>query len=209
MLVTVCEWLGYKADMLKSLYLIGVVSLLFSQLAFAGDVNAAFEILRTKAVNFDPDGAVCEELERVRLEQIYPANQYFITGDIEYSTGGLTIGELDTLVIDRATNKVILMGEVKCWKSFDGALLKAKSQLQRFFWNLEKNPSSLVFTSYDGIQYTAAQFDVTTPFYVVGPQGAVAKGFTYELDLTLKETHQLRMMLLKCQQNNECPKPQY
>ncbi|QDK45156.1 hypothetical protein DOM22_08300 [Bdellovibrio sp. ZAP7] len=195
--------------MLKSIYLIGLVSVLFSSLAFAGDINAAFESIKNTGTNFDPDGAVCEELERVRLSQQYPADKFLISGDIEYSTGGQTVGELDTVVIDRTTGKVVLLGEVKCWKNFDGALLKAKSQLQRFFWNLQQNPAAMAFTSYDGIQYSAAQFPLDTPVYTVGPQGAVAKGFTYEFDLTLKETHQLRMMLLKCQQNGECPRPQH
>lgn len=195
--------------MFKSIYLIGLVSVLFSSLAFAGDINAAFESIKNTGANFDPDGTVCEELERVRLAQIYPADKYFISGDIEYSTGGMTIGELDTVVIDRSTGKVVLLGEVKCWKNMDDALMKAKSQMMRFFWNLQKNPAKMSFNSYDGVQYSAAQFPLDTPVYTVGPQGAVAKGFTYEFDLTLKETHQLRMMLLKCQQNNECPRPQY
>lgn len=193
--------------MLKSIYLVGVVSLLFSQLAFAGDIAAAFETLKNTAVNYEPDGAVCEELERVRLSAVYPEDKFIITGDVEYSTGGLTVGELDTIVIDRATNKVVLLGEVKCWKNPDGALLKAKSQMNRFFWNLEKNPTALQFTSYDGLNYSASQFALNIPFYTVGPQGTVARGFTYEFDLTLKETQKLRMMLLKCQQNGECPRP--
>ncbi|MBO9666657.1 MAG: hypothetical protein J7501_07560 [Bdellovibrio sp.] len=192
--------------MIQNLVLISFLSL-SSTLAFAGDIQAAFETLKNSGVNYDPDGAVCEELERVRLDKIYPADKFVITGDVEYSTGGLTIGELDIIILDRQTNKVVLLEEVKCWKDFDGALLKAKSQKQRFEWNLEKSPRSLIFTSYDGRSYSAEQFMGNIPFNFISQQGGVAKGFTYEFDLNLREVHQLRMMLLKCQQNGECAKP--
>ncbi|WP_413578332.1 hypothetical protein ACLVWU_07300 [Bdellovibrio sp. HCB290] len=195
--------------MLKTFVLSGLFAVIFSSFAFAGDLNAAFDSLKNLGTNFEPDGAVCEELEKVRLGQIYPADKFLISGDIEYSTGKETIGELDTVVIDRSTGKVVLLGEVKCWKNMEDGLMKAKSQMLRFFWNLEKHPNSLRFTSYGDTNITAAQVPLNTPFYTVGPQGSVAQGATFELNLTLKETQHLRMMLLKCQQNGECPSPQY
>ncbi|WP_413587277.1 hypothetical protein [Bdellovibrio sp. HCB274] len=194
--------------MFKTFVLSTLFTFIFSSFAFAGDLNAAFDSLKNSGANFEPDGAVCEELEKVRLGQIYPADKYLISGDIEYSTGKETIGELDTVVIDRSNGKVILLGEVKCWKNMEDGLMKAKSQMMRFLWTLGKHPESLVFQSYDGIKYTAAQFSTNTPIYTVGALGSVAKGADYEFDLTLKETQHLRMMLLKCQQNGECPRPE-
>jgi hypothetical protein len=201
------ETRGYKAVMLKNLVLISFLSFSAS-LAFAGDLQGAFEALKNTGVNYDPDGAVCEQLEHIRLEKQYPSDKYVITGDVEYSTGGLTIGELDIIILDRQTNKVVLLEEVKCWKDLDNALLKAKSQKMRFEWNLEKSPRSLIFTANDGRSYSAEQFMGNIPFAFVAQQGGVAKGFDYEFDLNLREIHQLRMMLLKCQQNGECTKPQ-
>ncbi|WP_413581212.1 hypothetical protein [Bdellovibrio sp. HCB288] len=195
--------------MFKAAVLFFISTFVVSSLALAGDLNAAFDSIKNSGADFDPDGAVCEQLERVRLAQSYPADKFLITGDIEYSTGKETVGELDIIVIDRATNKVVLFGEVKCWKNMEDGLMKAKSQMLRFFWNLEKYPNSLQFTSYGDTNITAAQVPLNTPFYTVGPQGSVAQGATFELNLTLKETQHLRMMLLKCQQNGECPSPQY
>lgn len=200
---------GYKAAMNKNTALFSfVVSFLFSSFVWAGDIDAAFESIKNSGANFEPDGAVCEQLERVRLKALYPENQYVITGGIEYSLGGNTVGELDAVILDRNTNKVVLMEEVKCWKDLENALVKATGQRDRFLWNLAKSPRSIIFKSYDGRTYSVDQFQGEIPFKFVSQAGGISKGFDVELDLNLREMGQLRMMVLKCQQNGQCAKPE-
>ena len=181
---------------------------LLSAHAFAGDVQAAFEALKNTKVNYSPDGAVCEQLARLKVRETYPENAYDITGDIEYDLGALTIGELDVVVIEKSSQKVVLVEEVKCWKSFDGAKDKAVGQKTRFMWNLTKFPEKIRFTSYDGTKLTAANFSSSFPFIFVSQAGGVRHGFDQELDFTLQETEHLRMQLLKCQDLGPCPKPE-
>jgi hypothetical protein len=142
----------------------------------------------------------------VRLKALYPEDKYIITGDVEYSLGGNTVGELDVIILDRNTNKAVLLEEVKCWKDLDNAMVKATGQRDRFLWNLAKSPRSMIFTSYDGRTYSADQFQGNIPFKFVGQAGALKKGYDVELDLNLRELGQLRMMVLKCQQNGQCAK---
>ncbi|WP_142695894.1 hypothetical protein [Bdellovibrio sp. NC01] len=175
--------------------------------SFAGDIQAAFQSLQNVGENWEPDGAVCEQLARLKIRAAYPENQYTITGDIEYDTGALTIGELDVIVIEKSSNRVILVQEVKCWKNFAGGLEKAQSQKLRFLWHLGKTPQAMRFTSYDGTKLTAANFASSFPFVFVSQAGGVAKGFDEELDLNLSEIKQLRMQLLKCQDQGHCKKP--
>lgn len=183
-----------------------VASFLFSSFVWAGDIQAAFDSIKDSGANLEPDGAVCEQLELVRLKATYPADKFIITGHVEYSLGKDTLGELDVIVLDRNTNKAVLLEEVKCWKDLSNAMVKATGQRDRFLWNLAKSPRAMVFTSYDGRTYSVDQFQGEIPFKFVAQAGAVSKGFDVELDLNLRELGQLRMMVLKCQQNGQCAK---
>ena len=184
-----------------------LLSLLFvTSSSFAAlDLAGAFEALKTKAVNWDPDGAVCEQLTRVKARDQYPENAYDIIGDVEYDIGALTVGELDLLVIEKNSGKVILVEEVKCWKSFQGGIDKARSQKLRFEWHLSKYPQQIRFTS-DEMKISAANFSSSFPFIFVSQAGGAKWGFDQELDLNLSDIKKLRMMLLKCQDSHQCPK---
>ncbi|MGE5086730.1 MAG: hypothetical protein ACM3MG_10550 [Bacillota bacterium] len=185
-----------------------VASFLFSSFVWAGDIQAAFDSIKDSGANLEPDGAVCEQLERVRLQSLYPQDKYIVAGGVEYSLGGDTVGELDSIVLDRNTNKVILLEEVKCWKDFGNALSKAKSQRDRFLSKVAKSPREVVFQSYDGRTYSVDQFQGDIPFKFVSQAGGVSNGFDVELDWTLRELGKVRMMVLKCQQNGQCAKPE-
>lgn len=185
-----------------------IASVLFSISSFAADIEPYFEALKQTGVNYEPDGAICEQVAKLRYRDEYPDAQFLITTGVEYSTGDRTLGELDIVVIDRATQKVILVSEVKCWKNFQQALDKAKSQRLRFQWNLEKHPQQMRFDSYEGLTFSISQFDGSTQYRSLSQAGGINKGFDVELELTLSELKQLRMKLLKCQAWGECRRPE-
>lgn len=185
-----------------------IASVLFSISSFAADIEPYFEALKQTGVNYEPDGAICEQVAKLRYRDEYPDAQFLITTGVEYSTGDRTLGELDIVVIDRATQKVILVSEVKCWKNFQQALDKAKSQRLRFQWNLEKHPQQMRFDSYEGLTFSISQFDGSTQYRSLSQAGGIDKGFDVELELTLSELKQLRMKLLKCQAWGECRRPE-
>ncbi|WP_374079629.1 hypothetical protein [Bdellovibrio bacteriovorus] len=180
------------------------VLIFFSVISFAADIEPVFEALKQSAVNYEPDGAICEQVARLGFLETYPEKDFLVTTGIEYSTGDLTLGELDVLVINRATQKVVLVAEVKCWKNFDQALDKAKSQRLRFTRNLSKYPRQMQFTTYSDLTLKAEQFDEATEYRSVSQLGGVERGFDAELEFTLSELKALRMKLLKCQAWGEC-----
>lgn len=189
-------------------FLLFFASVLFSISAFAADTEAYFEALKQSGINYEPDGAICEQVAKLHYREEYPAGPFLITTGVEYSTGVLTLGELDIVVIDRATQKVVLVSEVKCWRNLQQALDKAKSQRLRFQWNLEKHSQQMQFDSYEGLPFNVAQFDSSTQYRSLSQAGGVKKGFDAELELTLSELKQLRMRLLKCQAWGECRRPE-
>ncbi|WP_295906193.1 hypothetical protein [uncultured Bdellovibrio sp.] len=177
---------------------------LFSLTTFAADIEPYFEALKQSGANFEPDGAICEQVARLALATQYPDKDFSLASGIEYDAGGMTLGELDVLVINRATQKVVLVTEVKCWKNLKQALDKVVSQRQRFIWNLTKFPQKMHFVSYSELDLKAEQFDAATEYRSISQLGGVKYGFDMELDLTLSEFRALRMKLLKCQAWGEC-----
>jgi hypothetical protein len=78
-------------------------------------------------------GSICEEVARQETIKEYPAPQFEVLSGIAYETQDGTDGELDVIVFDSNTNKVIKIAEVKCWLKLDHALKKAHEQRARFF----------------------------------------------------------------------------
>lgn len=84
-------------------------------------------------------GVVLEILSRYYLQQYtgrFPSERYNVGGGVSYrkKLNQNTVGELDILVWDRKTCKVVLVGESKAAvrRTMKKALKKAKHQLQRF-----------------------------------------------------------------------------
>lgn len=84
-------------------------------------------------------GAVLEILSRLYLQKltnIYPAKDFAVGSGVEYADGKnrRTIGELDIIVYDRVTCKVVALGESKASSTRNQrkSLSKAKKQIQRF-----------------------------------------------------------------------------
>lgn len=80
---------------------------------------------------FKVEGEILEAVTIMTMERdTYPQEDYFITGGITYfgRSGSQTLGELDIVVFDRDTCKVVSIGEAKLTKSSS----KARRQLARF-----------------------------------------------------------------------------
>ncbi|ASD64063.1 hypothetical protein [Bdellovibrio bacteriovorus] len=181
---------------------------LFSSVSFAGgDIEPYFEALKNSGANFEPDGTVCEEIARLEVTKEF-GDAYEVTTGVEYSLGKDTIGELDVVVFERATHKVVLVAEVKCWKNLQQAMDKLKAQRDRFTWNLTKHAAHIQFQPDEGLSFRVEDFQGPFKFRAISQCGGLKKGFDQEIQLTLTEVQQLRSKLLKCQAWGECLRPQ-
>lgn len=80
---------------------------------------------------FGSEGEILEILALKDLEKYYSKNTYFFTGGFTYKkrNGKQIIGELDLIVGEKKSCKIVAVGESKLGI---GALSKAKKQLKRF-----------------------------------------------------------------------------
>lgn len=177
----------------------------FSFSAFAvPTLEEEVQALKNTPRDYFDTGAICEEVARLEFQQEYQVPQYKVLTGIAYDNGDGTAGELDVIVFDNNTNKVIKIGEVKCWNDLKGALLKAKKQKARFFGNRD-NAKNMEFKMTHGTEtFTRDQFAYVNEFITIGPQGSKAAGFDYELAYSLRDLMNLREMMLKCQHDKKC-----
>ena len=77
-------------------------------------------------------GKECERLAQQKIAKRYPRKKFKLLKNMTYKIHSIA-GELDIVVINKRTSKVIYIGEVKCWKNLEAAIVKAKKQLKRFF----------------------------------------------------------------------------
>lgn len=110
------------------------------------------------------------------------------------------------VVVDRTSNAVALVGEVKCWKSIKGGLAKARTQRARFLRTLNTQPNQIVFDAKEGANFSSEQFRGAN-FIAIAQNGSKAQGFDIELTYTLKELMALRGQLLDCQSQGKCATP--
>lgn len=80
--------------------------------------------------DFVVEGDVLEAITIIEMQKNYSPDEFFVTGGISYnnSKGTQTVGELDVVVYERATCKVVSVGEAKLTKGST----KARKQLARF-----------------------------------------------------------------------------
>lgn len=186
-----------------------MVKALFIALLFVGSVSQArslnelFDMLKDSGVDYEPAGAICEQVAMIELKVLYPESQYRLVNSIEYTKGSETIGELDIVAINLQTNQADMVGEVKCWTSFKGGLKKAGNQRQRFQTYLNKK-----ITIFDktGKRYSKDQFKNVQKYMSISTKGAVEEGYDYELENSLDEMNELRKALLICQDQGRCPR---
>lgn len=186
-----------------------LVSFLFvCSFSFAADIEPYFEALKNSGANFEPDGTVCEQVARVEIEKEFGAS-YDVTTGIEYSLGDDTLGELDVVVFEKGTHKVVLVAEVKCWRNLQQAMDKLKAQRDRFIWNLTQHADRIQFQPHDeALSFRVEDFQGDFKFRAISQFGGLKKGFDQEIQMTLKDAEHLRSRLLKCQAWGECLRPQ-
>lgn len=166
-------------------------------------IDDYFEILSFEKTDFEPVGAVCERIAVREVESIYPAVNYTIINSIRYDEKKTTIGELDVVVFDKNSGKVEAVAEVKCWRSFKGALKKAKEQRMRFLIHLNNN---IVIEDKEGKRYSKDLFKNIQKYFSISQSGGVNQGFDFELSLDFKELMDLRSRLLDCKAQGRCPR---
>lgn len=162
-----------------------------------------FKELAREDINFEPDGAVCERVAAREVDSLYPSANYTVVNGIQYDDKKSTIGELDLVIFDKATGMVEAIAEVKCWKSFQGALKKAKAQRMRFQTFLSRDIS---LKDGDNKIYSKKVFEHVKNFFTIAQSGGLNHGFDFELSLDLKELLELRKELLDCKAMGQCPK---
>ncbi|QLY26238.1 hypothetical protein [Bdellovibrio sp. KM01] len=184
-----------------------VSALLFSLNLFAANWAEDFEALKSVPRSYEDSGAICEEVARLDVRKQFPAPQYHVEVGIAYGDGHRTIGELDIIVFDLNMQRVVRIGEVKCWKSFSGGLNKARDQRGRFLKTIRSNGQVFFKNTSTGQMYDQAWFEGINDFISIGQAGAVANGYDQELGYTLNELHQHTGDMLRCQKQGECAKP--
>ena len=166
-------------------------------------IQEYFDLLSYEKTDFEPVGAVCERVAVRELEPNFPDQNFLILNGLQYDDKKATIGELDVVIINKLSNKVDAVAEVKCWRSFEGALKKAKNQRMRFQLYLNR---SIVISDKNGNRYSKDQFSNVNKYFSISQQGGVNQGFDFELSLDFKELMELRSRLLNCKSEGRCPR---
>lgn len=184
--------------------LIAILGALLISFSAQADWAEDFEELKDIPRDYTDAGSICEEVGRLQMQDEYPAPQYDIIVGIEYGDGSRTIGELDLVVYDKNTHKVVSVGEVKCWKSFGGGLRKALEQRRRFQDALRKNKATRFRAHSTSQKFSADDFEYVEEFFSMGPKGSTSAGYDRELEYSLKEMHKHREDMIACQKRGEC-----
>lgn len=178
------------------------------EIKYSHSIDPVFQELKTSPNKYEIKGTVCEEVARLQLEQDYRKDQYSVHTGIAYTQYNQILGELDVVVFRKNDNKVVLIGEVKCWQNLDKAREKAISQRNRFREYLEDGGRGIDFhkTSNPRIHFNPRQFSDEPPFILISQEEGGNQGFDLALPFTLAELMKLRDMLVHCQNIGECIK---
>lgn len=166
-------------------------------------IDEYFEELSYEDTNFEPDGAVCERVAVREVDVLYPKENFTIINSIQYDDKKTTIGELDLVIFDKSTGLVEAIAEVKCWRSFEGGLKKAKEQRMRFQTYLNRG---ITITDGNDKRYSKDVFKQIKRYFTISQAGGMNRGYDFELSLDLKELIELRSRLLNCHAEGRCPR---
>ncbi len=201
----------------KIFLLISILVFTLTFTCFAGPFSAGSKLDKyykaLTAYDFIPynKGYTLEELIKIELKEKYPADRYEITGGLEMaSEAGYAIGEIDILVLDKKTKKVVVIGEAKVWTDLSKALVKAKSQLVKIKDAINSGKvASLYYVPDPSRKFTLDIFKgVEVKYETFGSKGAKRYGFDYETDITPNETTTLNNALIKAHYKSYKPEPQ-
>lgn len=186
-------------------FFVSLFVVLSSVVALAG-LGDDFAKLKNSAPDADYEvvGTVCEQVAKLRFEEEFPAGRYTVTTGVEYGDGNRTIGELDVVVLENLTSRVVRVTEVKCWKDFKGALRKAHEQRNRFIKTLRSGKQIRFKSLSSNLVFKKENFANVKEYMAVAQRGSKNAGFDRELSYELKELMQLRMMMIQCQHQGIC-----
>lgn len=197
--------LAYEVQMLARALI--AFALLASSPAFALSQSQAFSLLRDSGESMEVVGNICEHVARLELMNQYPESRYFITNGIAYGRKNSTEGELDVVVFEKPSMKVVLVGEVKCWNNFNSARNKANKQRSRFLSVMQTGEPVRLWSTKNHQPFNQNQFAGVNKFISISSEGATNAGFDMALEMDLAELMQLRQQIMGCQDSGSCRKP--
>lgn len=181
-----------------------VLTLLFPFMSFAGfyeDLNT----LNHVPAKYSVIGTICEEVAKLRMEEVYKQPAYTVVTGIAYGDSNRTIGELDVVVFENHSHNAVKIAEVKCWNDMRGGLDKALNQRHRFLKTVSAHNGKLFFQSTDdATQYSRAQFSGAKEFISIAQKGAKSVGYDEELEYTLEELMKMRTLVMQCHDQGQC-----
>ncbi|HLE00473.1 MAG TPA: hypothetical protein VJB59_09445 [Bdellovibrionota bacterium] len=183
-------------------FLLTIVNGIFVSVLPAAELAPVFEQLKQSAVSYENNGAICEQVTRLKLQERFPERGFRVETGIVYGEDRRTIGELDVVVFRKSDDQAILIAEVKCWKNLRSAIKKAHDQRARFQGVIQQGLPVDFRSAKD--RFDLNQFSGSPEFIAVSQKGGESAGFDMGLDFTLEELMTLRSWLLRCQANREC-----
>lgn len=178
--------------------------------AFA-NLETDFQAIKNNGRSLVDIGSICEEVAQLDMKRKYNEDDYTVLTSIAYSDLDGTVGELDIIVFEKATNTAILVGEVKCWKDMGAGLRKALSQRARFQRNVNSS-KALTFSwlpNPSAYRLTKQQFNKVRTFTTIAQKGSRSAGYDMELEHSLEDLMELRSRIMQCQSKGECKRPDH
>ena len=149
-------------------------------------------------VDFNCVGTILEEFAKYKLQEKFSPDRYLVTRSVSYYGSERMLGELDTVIIDRTSKKVVLIGECKLTKNFTRAKQKAQKQLDRIRNTIKKKLLyKLEPSKVGGFQLTPSSFTGKIEYWIIGCRDATKHGFDYEVDLGRDEADIIQKYLLR------------
>lgn len=188
-----------------------MIVILYFFLAFSsfGRSQGSFErdylILKKIPADYRSFGSICEQVARLRLKEKYNPKKFNFLVGLEYRNSNRVLGEVDLVVFSKKDGRVVIVGEVKCWKDLDAAVKKAEKQLNRFFRSMGGNQKIFFYPKERvSIKFQKKVFVNAKKMYF--SQKVEGKNpFKNNIGLTLSEVKKLRKKLQECQRVKECP----
>lgn len=160
------------------------------------------EQLRDYPVNYQVEGAICEQVARLELFNDYDPRRYEIEVNLSYGQGKDTLGELDIVVFEKFSGIAVFVAEVKCWTDPGKAQYQGNIQRHRFMEQIHINSSLWIRQGNE--LYRPSRFRGLKKFDLIGQAGARRYGFDRELRLNLNQLKDLRTGMLECQKARLC-----
>lgn len=175
------------------------------------NLETDFEAIKNNGRSLQDTGAICEEVAQLQMKRQYPADRYNVLTSIAYADLNGTVGELDVIIFEKASNQAIVIGEVKCWRNMEGGLSKARSQRSRFLSNI-KSGKALTFTwlpDPGSYHFTKQNFNKVNTFITIAQKGSKSAGYDLELEHSLGDLMELRSRIMNCQSQGACKRPDH